>query len=189
MQTATLDDLIGLYEGRGHLQYAGEPVTQLMHAWQCLLCGQREGAGPAMLLAAFFHDVGHLFQADDRSPTLAGIDDRHEKVGAALLARVFDRSVSLPVALHVDAKRFLVSTDPGYMAKLSEDSMRSLKLQGGAMSEAEKSAFMENALHEDAIRLRRWDDEAKEAGREAPSFASIKAMLLTCVDRLSASSA
>jgi len=189
MRTATLDDLTALYERRGHLQYAGEPVTQLMHAWQCLLCGQREGAGPSMLLAAFFHDVGHLLQADDCSPTLAGIDDRHEKVGAALLARVFGRSVSLPVALHVDAKRFLVSTDPGYMARLSEDSVRSLKLQGGAMTEAEQSSFMENAWHEDAIRLRRWDEEAKEASREAPSFASIKATLLTCADRLRASAA
>jgi predicted HD phosphohydrolase len=142
-----------------------------------------------MLLAAFFHDVGHLLQADDCSPTLAGIDDRHEKVGAALLARVFGRSVSLPVALHVDAKRFLVSTDPGYMARLSEDSVRSLKLQGGAMTEAEQSSFMENAWHEDAIRLRKWDEEAKEASREAPSFASIKATLLTCADRLRASAA
>jgi phosphonate degradation associated HDIG domain protein len=189
MQTATLDDLMGLYERRGRLQYAGEPVTQLMHAWQCLLCGQREGASPSILLAAFFHDVGHLLQADDRSPTLAGIDDRHEKVGAALLARVFDKSVSLPVALHVDAKRFLVATDPGYMARLSEDSVRSLKLQGGAMTEAERSLFVANTRHEDAIRLRMWDDEAKEASREAPSFASIKAMLLTCADRLSASGA
>jgi predicted HD phosphohydrolase len=141
-----------------------------------------------MLLAAFFHDVGHLLQTDNRSPTLAGIDDRHEKVGAALLARVFGRSVSLPVALHVDAKRFLVSADPGYMARLSEDSLRSLKLQGGVMTEAEQSAFMENALHDEAIRLRRWDEEAKEASREAPSFASIKATILMYADRLSASS-
>lgn len=185
----TLNDLIALYERRGQLQYSGEPVTQLMHAWQCFLWGKREGAGPSMLLAAFFHDIGHLFQADDQSPTLEGINDQHEKIGAALLARVFSRSVSLPVELHVDAKRFLVATDPSYSALLSDDSMRSLKLQGGAMTAAEQSMFKRNASHEDAIRLRRWDEKSKESNVNTPSIESIKASLLTCADRLNGNGA
>ncbi|MBC7951607.1 MAG: hypothetical protein H7Z12_07255, partial [Rhodospirillaceae bacterium] len=37
--------------------------------------------------------------------------------------------------LHVDAKRYLCATRPGYFAALSEDSKRSLALQGGIFSD------------------------------------------------------
>lgn len=184
MKLTTLSDLLALYERKGKLQYSGESVTQLMHAWQCFLWGMRDGATPSMLLAAFFHDVGHLFQADTRSPTLEGINDFHEKVGASLLARVFNRSVSLPVAMHVDAKRYLVATDLSYLALLSDDSLRSLELQGGPMTAGEQSLFKKNVFHQEAISLRRWDEKSKEAGINAPSIASIESMLLACAEGL-----
>jgi [1-hydroxy-2-(trimethylamino)ethyl]phosphonate dioxygenase len=56
------------------------------------------------------------------------------------------------------------------MARLSSASIRTLKLQGGPMSGAEIDAFHAEPYHQDAVRLRRWDDEGKMAGLRTPGF-------------------
>jgi predicted HD phosphohydrolase len=44
----------------------------------------------------------------------------------------------------------------------------SLKLQGGPMDAAEISRFERSPHFKDAVRLRRWDDEAKIVGLTTP---------------------
>ncbi|MGA0953276.1 MAG: HD domain-containing protein [Burkholderiaceae bacterium] len=184
MQLDGLNDLLSLYERNGALQYAGEPVNQIEHAWQSMVWAQNEGARASLQLAAFFHDLGHLFQREDGSPSLHGVDDKHEKIGSAVLKRVFGVAVSAPVSLHVDAKRYLVSVDPGYMRQLSEDSIRSLKLQGGPMTPAEQSQFKDSSFWAEAVQLRQWDEKSKEAERDIPSMDSITASLSALASRL-----
>jgi predicted HD phosphohydrolase len=92
---------------------------------------------------------------------LQGIDDTHERLGARILASVFSVRVSEPVALHVQAKRALVASQPAYLERLSADSTRSLALQGGPMGPAELDAFFLQPHARDAMRLRVWDDDAK----------------------------
>lgn len=184
MQFNCLNDLLSLYERNGTLQYAGEPVNQIEHAWQSMVWAQNDGARASLQLAAFFHDLGHLFQREIGSPTLCGVDDKHEKIGSAVLERVFGAAVSIPVELHVDAKRYLVGVDPGYMRQLSEDSIRSLKLQGGPMTPAEQSQFKGTPFGAEAVQLRQWDEKSKEAGRDTPTMDVIKASLSALASRL-----
>jgi len=73
-----------------------------------------------------------------------------------------------PVALHVEAKRYLVAAEPGYAERLSEASVRSLELQGGPMSKEESDRFAAKRFAKDALRLRRWDEEAKLVGYTTP---------------------
>ncbi len=47
------------------------------------------------------------------------------------LKGLFPDAVLIPIRRHVDAKRFLCATDESYWPALSEDSRRSLELQGG----------------------------------------------------------
>jgi predicted HD phosphohydrolase len=68
------------------------------------------------------------------------------------------------VRLHVQAKRYLVSTRETYARKLSPDSVRSLQLQGGLMTADECAAFEEEPFFTDAVKLRVWDDLGKKAG-------------------------
>lgn len=157
----SIDELIERFKLHGHLRYAGEDVTQLQHGWQCGRLAQRAKATPALQLAAWLHDVGHLFSGRGGSPTLEGHDDQHERVAAQLLEPVFGAAVARPVALHVAAKRYLVAMRPGYASTLSPDSVRSLALQGGAMSQAEARQFIELPFAQDAVRLRAWDDAGK----------------------------
>ena len=143
--------------------YDGEPVTQLEHAWQCGFLAEKSGAHAALQLASWLHDVGHLWVNAEGSPTLRGENDAHEAVAARLLMPLFGPAVSEPVRLHVAAKRYMVTTRPTYAKKLSSDSVRSLALQGGLMSEEECAQFELEPYSSDALKLRVWDDLAKKA--------------------------
>jgi predicted HD phosphohydrolase len=85
-------------------------------------------------------------------------------MGAQLLFPVFGPAVSEPIRLHVLAKRYLVSTRETYARKLSPDSVRSLRLQGGVMTPEECAAFEAEPFFADAVRLRVWDDLGKKSG-------------------------
>lgn len=94
--------------------------------------------------------------------------DLHEELGAAFLARHFGPGVVEPVRLHVPAKRYLCATDPTYFGKLSEDSVRSLALQGGPMSASEVASFEQRPHYQEAVRLRRLDEAAKDPHAQTP---------------------
>lgn len=158
MQAGTI---AALYAARGHIAYDGEGITQLQHGWQCARLARQAGAAPALQLAAWLHDLGHLMTDLEGSPTLRGVDDAHEHLGARALAGTFGPAVAQPVALHVPAKRCLVAVRPGYLEALSPDSVRSLALQGGPMTADEAAAFLRQPHARDALRLRAWDDLAK----------------------------
>ncbi len=164
--------LLQLFRARGGLAYEGEGVTQLQHAWQCAQLGAQAQASDALRLAAWLHDIGHLASTLSGTPTLENLDDQHEQVAARLLATAFGLAVCGPVSLHVQAKRFLVASNPAYHARLSADSVRSLALQGGPMKAEEASAFRALPWAEDALRLRSWDEAAKAPEWEPPSTAA-----------------
>jgi len=179
----SLDELIALLARGQSLRYAGEPVTQWEHALQTAALAAQAGASDALVAAALLHDIGHLAQVDDDSPTLAGHDDRHEALAARWLSALFDEAVTEPVRLHVEAKRWLVANTPGYAERLSEDSVRSLALQGGPMSAEESAAFRASPFATDALRLRAWDDLAKDANAPAQRVERFVAMLRASLKR------
>jgi predicted HD phosphohydrolase len=111
------------------------------------------------------------------SPTPEGVDDAHEHLAEAALQPLFGAAVARPVALHVQAKRVLVSRHPGYAARLSADSRRSLALQGGPMDPADCDRFDQDPHAASALRLRLWDDAAKRTDRGPPSVATALATL------------
>jgi predicted HD phosphohydrolase len=155
------DDILDLFHRRGGLAYDGEGVTQLQHAWQCARLAGQAYASPGLQLACWLHDLGHLISPLDGTPTLDGIDDGHECVAARVIEPLFGAEVAEPVALHVAAKRYLVTTQPRYANLLSADSRRSLHLQGGLMAAEEVATFIARPHAADALRLRAWDERAK----------------------------
>jgi len=167
----SLADIERLFADRGGEQYAGEPVTQLEHALQCALLAQDEGADDELVTAALLHDLGHLLHDLGPTPTLQGIDDVHQYRALPFLRGLFGDAVINPVKLHVDAKRYLCATRTGYFAALSEDSKRSLGLQGGIFNEGQAEAFIAQSGAPEAVRLRVWDDMAKTAGLATPPLA------------------
>jgi phosphonate degradation associated HDIG domain protein len=172
-----------LFAALGQRAYAGEPVTQLEHALQSALFAERDGAAEPLVAAALLHDIGHLVNDAGETPSERGIDDLHQFHGAHFLRALFDRDVTEPIRLHVQAKRWLCATRPGYLEALSPDSQRSLKLQGDAFDPGAAEAFAQTAYAADAVRLRLWDDAAKVAGLATPALADYLPLLSRCAAR------
>lgn len=166
----SLADIKGLFDGYGALAYSGEPVTQLEHALQSGALAEEEGASEELVAAAFLHDLGHLMNRQGETPTERGIDDLHQYYALPFLRPVLPDAVLEPIRLHVDAKRYLCATDGAYFGCLSADSVRSLELQGGIFNEQEAREFASRPFADDAVRLRRWDDLAKVAGKPTPDL-------------------
>ncbi|MFT3920922.1 MAG: HD domain-containing protein [Myxococcales bacterium] len=113
----TTEEVLELFRRHGNSQYGGEAVTQLEHALQAATFAEREGALPALVAAALLHDVGHLLHDLPDDVPDQGVDDRHETLAAAWLAKRFRPPVVAPVAMHVAAKRYLCSVDPAYFGQ------------------------------------------------------------------------
>jgi phosphonate degradation associated HDIG domain protein len=159
----SLADIETLFARHGAAQYSGEPVTQLAHALQTAHFAEQSDAGDALVTACLLHDLGHLLNEQGETPTLRGIDDTHQYFALPFLRGLFPDAVLDAIKLHVDAKRYLCQVDAGYFEALSADSKRSLALQGGVFDAAAAAAFLVQPGAPDAVRLRRWDDLAKQA--------------------------
>ncbi|MBC7923530.1 MAG: HD domain-containing protein [Ferruginibacter sp.] len=165
------DEIIGLYERHGADDYIGEPVSQLEHMGQSAQLAEREGYDEEVILAAFLHDIGHLgVPTGETSPdglppgSMNGYGVvRHEKVGADYLRKKgFSEKIARLVENHVQAKRYLTFRHPEYYRQLSEASKQTLIHQGGPMTATEAEAFEGDELFEASIRMRQWDELAKE---------------------------
>jgi phosphonate degradation associated HDIG domain protein len=162
--------VLQLFAERGDSDYGSEAVSQREHALQAAHLARQSGADPALVAAALLHDVGHLLHNLPDDAPEHGIDDKHEELAYRWLARHFGPDVAGPVRLHVAAKRYLCAVDSEYHEHLSEPSKISLALQGGPMSAEEAEGFRASPHFEAAVRLRRWDDEAKDPDLVVPGL-------------------
>jgi len=158
------------FASEGAAEYLGEPVTQAAHMLQAAMLAERDHADNALIAAALLHDVGHFAVTMTGHELMSGTDTRHGEAGAAWLAQWFGPEVTEPVRLHVAAKRYLCATEPDYMAALSPASVYTLGVQGGPMQGSELAEFEAHPYASAAIRVRRWDDQAKDPAAEVPDF-------------------
>lgn len=173
--SAIIETIEQTFADRGSDTYGAEAVTQLQHALQSAQLAREAGAPDTLVAAALLHDIGHILEADALPADCGGnLDDQHETRAHAWLLEHFGAAVADPVRLHVLAKRYLCTVDPGYAGKLSPTSHKSYLDQGGAMSEAELAAFRAEPHHEAALRLRVWDDRAKDPKRETPGIEAFR---------------
>ena len=168
----TFADIEQLFARKGGEQYTGEPVTQLEHALQTAWLAEQAGANDALVTAALLHDLGHLLHNLGETPTAQGIDDLHQYRALPFLRGLFGSQhvdeVLGAISQHVDAKRYLCATRPDYFDALSDDSKRSLALQGGIFTAEQAAHFIALPGAEGAVSLRIWDDLAKTAGLATP---------------------
>ena len=163
-----VDFIVDILQRRGAESYLGEAVTMSAHMLQAACQAEEAGANDELIAAALLHDIGHYTSEFPEDALDRGIDNRHDKAGAAVLAPYFPGIVTTCVRHHVEAKRYLCATDPSYMGRLTPASVRSLALQGGPMT-AQEIAEFRKLPHLDAIlQLRYWDEGGKNPGRKTP---------------------
>lgn len=172
----TITEIFDLYEKHGDDDYIGEPVSQLEHMSQAAQLAIKSGSDDEVVLAAFFHDIGHICVKQDGANSMEGYGVKsHEKIGGDYLREkgFSDRIVRL-VESHVPAKRYLTYKYPEYYDALSEASKKTLAFQGGKMNDTEAEAFEKADIFETSILLRQWDELAKEVNIPILDIDSVK---------------
>ncbi len=168
----TILEIRQLFEIQGNSDYYGENVSQYEHAAQAAILANRQGYDEEVQIAAFLHDIGHLFpaQTEEELMEVYGRKD-HESVAANWLReRGFSEKTAVLVENHVNAKRYLTYADKDYYDALSEASKQTLIFQGGRMTEKEAKEFEQNPYFELIIKMRRWDEAAKVEAMELPTL-------------------
>ncbi|HMF73867.1 MAG TPA: HD domain-containing protein [Flavitalea sp.] len=181
----TADTILELYQKYGGSDYIGEPVSQLEHMCQCAMLAEEEGYDDEVILAALFHDIGHFCEHFMEVEQMAnyGVVD-HERLGADFLRNLnFSEKIASLVQNHVEAKRYLTHHFPSYYENLSEASKQTLTFQGGVMSENEASNFESDQLFDMHIRLRRWDEKAKQENIVLNPMNRYREMIITHLNR------
>ena len=176
-----VDEISAVYINQGCRAYGGERVNQLEHAIQTALLAEQSGADAPLVVASLLHDYGHLVHGIGEDVFSRGLDDRHEIIGAGKLAAFFGDAVTMPIKLHVEAKRYLCAIDPAYQKNLSPASTWSLKLQGGLFTAAERDEFIKRPFAADAAKLRRWDESAKQLGLRTPNLEHFRRYMEACL--------
>lgn len=139
-------DVVGLFVYRGHHRY-GETVTQLQHVLETAHLARRDGGDDDVVLAALLHDLGHLLEEAADTP-----DRHHGHRAAEVLRPLVPPRMAWLVEHHVIAKRYLCAVDPGYAARLSPASVRSLAAQGAPLSPEAQRSFETQPWFADAVR-------------------------------------
>jgi phosphonate degradation associated HDIG domain protein len=162
------DEIVELFGSRGAEAYHGEIVTQLQHGLQAAAAAERAGAEEVEILAALLHDIGHMLGEDEDTPM--GVVD-HDRVAMEWLeARGFGEHLATLAGGHVAAKRYLVATNPVYYDRLSPTSKETLRLQGGPMNAEEVREFEKDPMMTAMLRLRSWDEAAKDPAAAVPGL-------------------
>jgi [1-hydroxy-2-(trimethylamino)ethyl]phosphonate dioxygenase len=145
------------------------------------MLAERAGAGADLITASLLHDIGHMLHRDAANALQQLTDDHHEQLGAKFLRRWFKPTVTEPVAMHVAAKRYLCTREPGYLASLSPVSLKSLAIQGGPMSARQADDFEALPGCNDALSLRRWDELSKDPALITPSLGHFLKVAAGCL--------
>jgi len=176
-------DFIGdIFLRRGAESYLGEDVTMSEHMLQAAHLAEQSNASDALIAGALLHDIGHYTNEFPENALDLGVDSHHETAGAAVLAAYFPAIVTDCVLHHVAAKRYLCATDEAYFGCLSEASVATLKLQGGAMDAREVVEFAQTPNLAAILQVRNWDDQGKVKGQETPDFQHYAPLLQRVVD-------
>jgi predicted HD phosphohydrolase len=155
-----------------------ERVDELAHALQCASLAMAAGAGPELVAAALFHDVGRAQAVQEAFPGLP-----HETAGARWVLPRTSEKVAWLVRAHVPAKLYLVESEPSYLAGLSSESLSSLRLQRRFGYSCYIDELVVHRWWPEAVLLRRWDDLAKVPGAATRELGTVLAEVERMFDR------
>jgi predicted HD phosphohydrolase len=172
MVITDIDTLLDVLE-RGRAADDGEGLDLLAHSLQCAVNLAHVAPDDVELqVAGLVHDLGTILEP--------GRPETHARTGGDAIAALLGARVAGLVAHHDEAKRYLVTVEPEYRARLSAQSIATLAVQGGVLDDSERTAFERRSDVEACVTLRRADDDAKALGLAVPPLAHWRRALVAC---------
>lgn len=162
--------IFNLFKVNGKNKYF-EDITIAEHSIQTALISIDKKSTPQLVTACLLHDIGDFLMTEKvyKDTFEQKKDPRHEVVGEKYLSQYFQKSVTQPVLLHVDAKRYL-ARDPSYYNLLSEHAKFTLKYQGGLFTDEQCKEFLRLPYAQDALNLRRYEEDARTENMKLPDI-------------------
>lgn len=148
----------------------GEEITHLEHAMQTYY--HLKDQDLELRVAGFWHDLGHSYCQSqsqamlDEDGTILGMNDHDSLVKQHFTGTLTDRICQI-MGMHTIAKRYQCERDG--IEKLSLASTKTLDLEGGLLSDEERTRFTEDIHFKDALILRNADNAGKD-----PAFSKDK---------------
>lgn len=168
-----IDDVFSLYELYGDTAYHGEPVSWREHMSQAAQLAMRDGWDNEVILAAFFHDIGHLCMLQHGDDPVE--DHGCEQIGADYLReKGFPEKIAKLVEDHANAKRYLLYRYPQYYPDHNHQNHTMPWFSDGRMNEMEAFLFENDPLFEISIALCQWDELAKETNIPVMTIGMLK---------------
>ena len=165
----TVDELLVIMTS-GAGVYDEPDVDGLAHALQCGAILRSEHADdPQLVAAGLVHDIADIAYPNDHR------DHAHQ--GAVLIEPLLGARVARLVGAHVEAKRYLVTTDPSYRARLSARSIETLTAQGDALDDTGRAQLAADPDLDAILALRRADERAKDPTARPPALETWRAYL------------
>jgi predicted HD phosphohydrolase len=165
----TVDELLALL-ARGEGVFDEPGIDGLFHALQC---GAHLRASfpddPELAVAGLVHDIADIVFPNDHRD--------HAARGAELIEPLLGTRVARLVGAHVEAKRYLVATDPEYRARLSPRSIETLHAQGDALEASDIERLANDPDLAAILALRRADESAKDVAAHPPALATWRALI------------
>ena len=148
------------------------------HMIQSAMLAEKNKCSSSLVCASLLHDYGHFILDNPDQLVNKKKDGKHEDIAYLYLKKYFKKNVVEPIKIHVKAKRYLARNQKFYNI-LSQASKASLHLQGGVMNEKEAEAFEKEKFFDDAIKLRKFDENAKKAGLKIKPINEYKNLLIS----------
>lgn len=178
----SVNKIFSYYESFGTKDYIGEEVTQIEHMVQAAMLSEENGDSVEVILGALFHDIGHLVAFD--KDTMGGFGIKNHQVLGANFLRELGIPEIIPelVESHVNSKKYL-ARDEKYYNSLSRASQTTLKYQGGIFNDEEALEYESFPNFELYIKIRLYDDAAKDPNKTIKPLNYYKDMLLEYLNR------
>ena len=167
----TVDELLVIMAS-GAGVYDEPDVDGLAHALQCGAILRAEHADdPQLAAAGLVHDIADIAYPDDHRD--------HARHGAVLVEPLLGARVARLVGAHVDAKRYLIATDPSYRERLSPRSIETLVGQGDALDHTARAQLAADPDLDAILELRRADERAKNPAAQPLALHTWRGLLET----------
>lgn len=161
----SLHVLISLWQEQSAQHHFDSDLSLCRHSLQCARLAEVERASEAMIVAALFHEVGHLAPLSSKG---AMVD--HGAVGATVLAPWLLPLVTEPIRLQWPAIRYLCTVDPAYWASMSPGLRQACEEQGGTLAPNQVARFESTRFAPQAVQLCRWHQRARNLPESVPDL-------------------